>query len=152
MGTSEWEASHQNVGCVENTHLIIDMINKEHKQVVGTSFQNDTKVTVSSQEQPEVKEEAPLSPSTHPRAHNHLSQTPSPFLGEESGQIITNFYEGDVEIEEVEQRESCLKEETVIIPQIQVERKLSDASCPSSFDVQQGVLTHMFQDPFSMLL
>ena len=45
-----------------------------------------------------------------------------------------------------------MKEEVVIIPQIQVERKLSNASCPSSFDVQQGVLTHVFQDPFSAFL
>ena len=93
---------------------------------------HDSKVTVSAQEQPEVKEEAPLSPSAHPEAHNHLSQASSPFLGKEIGQIITNFCEGDVEIEEEEQRESFLKEEVVIIPQIQVERKLSDVSCPSS--------------------
>lgn len=149
LSTSEWEVSHQNVACLENTHLII---NKKHKQVVGTSFQNDTKVTVLAQEQLEVKEEAPLSPSAHPKAHNHLSQAPSPFLGKEIGQIITNFCEGDVEIEEVEQRESYLKEEVAIIPQIQVERKLFDERCPSSFDVQQGVLTLVFQDPFSILL
>jgi hypothetical protein len=82
LSTSEWEVSHQNVACLENTHLII---NKKHKQVVGTSFQNDTKVTVLAQEQLEVKEEAPLSPSAHPKAHNHLSQAPSPFLGKEIG-------------------------------------------------------------------
>ena len=30
LGTFEWEVSHQNVACVESTHLIIDMINKEY--------------------------------------------------------------------------------------------------------------------------
>ena len=50
-----------------------------------SSFQNDSNVTVSTQEQPEVKEEAPLSPSAHPGSHNHLSQASSPFLGKESG-------------------------------------------------------------------
>ena len=81
LGTSEWEVSHQNVACLENTHLIIDMINKEYKQVADTSFQNDSKVTVSAQEQLEVKKEAPISPSAHPRAHNHLPQASSPVLG-----------------------------------------------------------------------
>ena len=33
LSTSEWEVSHQNVAYLENTHLIIDMIDKEHKQV-----------------------------------------------------------------------------------------------------------------------
>ena len=118
----------------------------------GTSFQNDTKVIVSAKDQPKVNEKPPLSPSPHLGSHDHLPQVSSPFLGEESGQIITNFCEGDVEIEEAEQRESCLKEEVIIIPQIQVERKLSDVSCPSFFYVQQGMITHEFQDPFSTFL
>ena len=80
LSTFEWEVSHQNVSCVEDTHLIIDILNQEHKQVVDTSS-HDPEVIVSAQEQPEVKEEAPLSPSPHPGAHNHLSQASSPFLG-----------------------------------------------------------------------
>ena len=31
LSTFEWEVSHPNVSCLENTHLIIDMFNKEHK-------------------------------------------------------------------------------------------------------------------------
>ena len=64
LSTSEWEVSHQNVACVEDTHLIIDMLNKEHKQVVDTSS-HDSEVIVSTQEQSDVKEEAHLSPSSH---------------------------------------------------------------------------------------
>ena len=71
-----------------------------------SSFHNDPKTKGSFQGQLEVKEESPLSPSTHLGSHTHLSQTPSPFLGKESGLIITNFWEGDVEIEEAEQRSS----------------------------------------------
>ena len=126
--------SYQNVAFLENTHLILDMINKEHKQVVVSSFHNDSRATVLAQEQPEVKEEAPLSPSTDPRAYAHLSQAPFPFLGKESGHIITNVCEGDTEIKEVKQRASCLKEDFVIIPQVHEERKLSDASSLPSFD------------------
>ena len=116
LSTSEWEVSHQKVSCLGNTHQITDMMNKEHKQVADTSFQNDSEVTVSSQEKLEVKGEAPLSPSAHLGAHDHLPQASSPFLGEASGQIITNFCKGDVEIEEAGQRESCLKLEVAIIP------------------------------------
>ena len=36
LSTFEWEVSHQNVSCMENTHLIIDMLNKEHKQVLAS--------------------------------------------------------------------------------------------------------------------
>ena len=90
--------------------------------MADTSSQNDSKVTVSAQEQPKVKEEALLSPSSYPRAHNHLPQASSPFSREEGGQIITNFCEGDVETKEEEQRGSFLKKEVVIIPQIQEER------------------------------
>ena len=136
---------------MEDTHLIIDMLNQEHKQVADTSS-HDSKVIVSAQEQSDVKEEALLSPSANQGAHDHLPQASSPFLGQESGQIITNFYKGDVEIKEAEQVESCLKEEFVLIPQIQVERQLSDVSFPSSIDLQQGVLIHEFQDPFVALL
>ena len=75
-----------------------------------SSFHNDPKTKGSAQEQSEVKEEAPLSPSTHSGSHAHLSKTSYPFPRKESGQIITNFCEGDVEIEEEEQRPSCLKE------------------------------------------
>ena len=46
LSTSEWEVSHKNVACVEDTHLIIDMLNKEHKQVVDTSSR-DYEVMVS---------------------------------------------------------------------------------------------------------
>jgi hypothetical protein len=73
-------------------------------------------------------------------------------LEEESVQTITNFCEGDVEVKEAEQVESFLKEEFVFVPQIQEERKLSDGGFHFSSDVQQGVLTHEFQDPFSALL
>jgi len=90
--------------------------------VVETSFQNDSKVIVLAHEQPKVKGEALLSPFAHSGAHDHLPQASSPFLGEESGQVITKFCEGDVEIKEAKQRKSCLKEEVVIIPQIQVEK------------------------------
>ena len=31
LSTSEWEVSHQNVAYLENTDMIIDMVNKEHK-------------------------------------------------------------------------------------------------------------------------
>ena len=31
LSTSEWEVSYQNVAFLENTHLILDVINKEHK-------------------------------------------------------------------------------------------------------------------------
>ena len=31
LSTSEWEVGCQNVTFLENTHLILDMINKEHK-------------------------------------------------------------------------------------------------------------------------
>ena len=151
LSTSEWGVSYQNVAFLENTHLILDMINKEHEQVFVSSFHNDPRNKGSSQEKPEVKEETPHSPSTHVRDHTHLSQTPSPFLGKESGQIITNFCEGDVEIEEEEQRASCLKE-FVIAPQVHEERKLSYVSCPPPFDKQQGVPALVFQDPFSILL
>ena len=96
--------------------MIIDMVNKEHKQVVETSFQNDSKVIVSSQEKPKVKGEALLSPFSPSGAHDHLPQASSPFLGEESGQVITNFCEGDVEIKEAKQRETCLKEEVLLSP------------------------------------
>ena len=64
LSTFEWVVNHHNVSCVEDTHLIIDMLNKEHKQVADTSS-DDSKVTVSAQEQSDVKEEAPLSPSAH---------------------------------------------------------------------------------------
>ena len=117
-----------------------------------SSFHNDPRTKGSAQEKPKVKEEAPLSPSSHPGAHTYLSQTPSPFPGKESGQIITNFCEGDVEIEEVEQKPYFLKEEFGIAPQVHEERKLSDASCLPPFDQQQGVLAPVFQDPFSVLL
>ena len=73
-------------------------------------------------------------------------------MGKESGQITTNFCEGDDEIEEAEQRESCLKEEFVIAPQVHEERKLSNASSLPSFDEKQEVLTLVFQYPFSVLL
>ena len=56
---------------MEDTHLIIDMLNQEHKQVVDTSS-HDSEVIVSALEQSDVKEEAPLSPSAHQRAHDHL--------------------------------------------------------------------------------
>lgn len=151
LSTSELEVSHQNVPCVEDTHMIIDMLNKEYKQVENTSSCK-SKVTISAQEQLDVKEEAPISPSAHQGAHNHLHQESSPFLEEERDQPITNFYKGDVEIEEAEQVQSCLKEEFVFVPQIQMERQLSDASCPSFVDLQQGVLICEFQDPFATLL
>ena len=108
--------SCQNVAFLENTHHVLDMINKGHKQVTISSFHNDPKAKGSAQEKSEVKEEVPISPYAHSGAHTHLSQAPSPLLGKESGQIITNFCEGDAEIEEEEQRASCLKEEFVIIP------------------------------------
>ena len=98
LSTSEWEVSHQNVACVEDIHLIIDMLNKEHKQVENTSSYN-SKVTILAQDQSDVKEEAPLSPSAHQGAHHHLHQPSSPFLGEERDQPITNFCKGDVEVE-----------------------------------------------------
>jgi len=31
LSTSEWEVTDRNVACLENTHLIIDMFNKEYK-------------------------------------------------------------------------------------------------------------------------
>ena len=105
---------------------------------------NDSEVTVSAQEQSDVKEEALLSPSAHQGAHDHLHQTSSPFLEEERDQLIPNFYKGDVEVKEAEQVQSCLKEEFVFVPQIQIERQLSDASCPFSVDPQEGVLIHEF--------
>ena len=55
LSTSEWEVSYQNVAFLENTHLILDMINKEHKQVTVSSFHNDPKTKSSSQEQSKVK-------------------------------------------------------------------------------------------------
>ena len=151
LSTFEWELSHQNVAWVEDAHLIIDMLNKEYEQVANTSSCN-SKVTVSTQEQSDVKEEAPLSHSAHQGAHDHLHQASSPFLKEERDQPITNFCKGDVEVEEAEQVQSCLKEEFVFVPQIQIERQLSDASCPSFVDLQQGVLIHEFQDSFTTLL
>ena len=50
LSTFEWEVSHQNVAGLENTHLIIDMFNKEYKQVEYT-LSYDFKVTVSAREQ-----------------------------------------------------------------------------------------------------
>ena len=47
LSTFEWEVSHQNVSCVEDTHLIIDMLNKEHKKVANTSSYN-SKITISA--------------------------------------------------------------------------------------------------------
>ena len=85
LSTFEWEVSHQNVACMEDTHLIIDMLNKEHKQVADTSS-HDFEVIISAQEQSDVKKEAPLSPSSHQGAHKHLlhswrkkETSPSPF-------------------------------------------------------------------------
>lgn len=73
-------------------------------------------------------------------------------MEEERDQPITNFCKGDVEVKEAEQVQSCLKEEFVFVPQIQIERQLSDVSCPSSVDLQQGVLIYEFQDRFAALL
>ena len=119
---------------MEDTHLIIDMLNKEHKQVADTSS-HDSEIIVSAQEQSDVKEEAPLSPSTHQGAHNHLHQASSSVLEEERDQPITNFCKGDVEVKEAEQVQSCLKEEFFFVPQIQIERQLSDVSCLSPDDL-----------------
>ena len=47
LSTFEWEVSHQNVAYVEDTHLIMDMLNKEHKQVADTSS-HDSEVIVSA--------------------------------------------------------------------------------------------------------
>jgi hypothetical protein len=85
LGTSECEVSCQNVAFLENTHLILDMINKEHKEVVVSSLQSDPKTKGSALEQSKVKEEYPLSPYSHQEAHTHIFQTPFSFLWEESG-------------------------------------------------------------------
>lgn len=84
LSTSEWGMDYQNVAFSENTHLILDMINKENKEMTISSFHNDPKTKISAQEQLEVKEEAPLSISAHLGDHTHLPQTHSPFLRKES--------------------------------------------------------------------
>ena len=148
MGTFECKVSCQNVAFLENTHLILDMINKEHKKEVVSSFQNDPKTKRSAQGQSKVKEEAPLSLFAHQKAHTHVFQTPFSFLWEESGQVITTSYEADVEVKNVEIKSSCLKEEFAIIPHYFEERKLYDASFPPLFVERQEVFNHVVQDHF----
>jgi hypothetical protein len=50
LSTSEWGVCYQNVAFLENNHLILDMINKEHEQVAVSSFQNYSRVSGSAQE------------------------------------------------------------------------------------------------------
>ena len=64
---------------------------------------HDSEIIVLAQEQSDVKEEAPLSPSAHQGAHDNLHQASSSFLEEERDHPITNFCKGDVEVKEEEQ-------------------------------------------------
>ena len=64
--------SCQKASFLENTHLILETINREHKQVVVSSFQSDPETKDSYQEQSNVKEEASLSPFAHQEAHTGI--------------------------------------------------------------------------------
>jgi hypothetical protein len=62
---------------LESIHPILDMDDKEHKQVVISSLQSDLKTKDIAQEQSEVKDEASLSPFSHqPEVHTHVFEDP----------------------------------------------------------------------------
>lgn len=130
MGTSNCEVSCLNVAFLENTLLILDIINKENKKVVVSSFQNDFKTKGSARDQSKAKEEDPLSLFAHQGSHAHVFRAPFSFLWEGRGHMITTIYEDDVEFEDVGKISYCIKEEFVILPRVCEEWKASDASFP----------------------
>lgn len=74
LGAFESQVGFQSVAFLDNTDLIFDMIDKEHRKVVVSSFQNDPETKGSAQEQLKVKEESPLSPPSHQEVHTHVFQ------------------------------------------------------------------------------
>ena len=75
LDTFESEVNCQNVAFLESIHPILDMDDKDHKQVVVSSFLSDLKIEDIAQEQSKVKDEASLSPFAHqPKVHIHVFQ------------------------------------------------------------------------------